>query len=155
MTDNAQLVDVLNDLILINNDRIVGYEKALKGLDGPALDLRNIFTEMAGQSREYVQQLSSEISDLGGEVSDGTTNSGKIYRAWMDIKATFSGDDRQTALNNCEFGEDAAQKAYKDALNDDDTQLSGSVRQLITDQKSKLKVSHDKIKAMRDANKEV
>lgn len=155
MTDNTPQIEFLNDLILINNDRIVGYEKALKGLDASDLDLKNIFIEMADQSREYKQQLASQISDLGGKVSDGTTNSGKIYRAWMDIKATFSGDDRQTALNNCEFGEDAAQKAYKEALSDDDIQFTSSISQLLIDQKSKLKVSHDKIRAMRDANKEL
>jgi hypothetical protein len=33
----------------------------------------------------------------------------------MDVKVSFSGNDRQAILESCEFGEDAAQKAYKDA----------------------------------------
>ncbi len=151
MTTNSELVSSLNDLILINNDRIVGYENAMGEVKGDDSDLKNIFSQMASESKEYKDQLASEVSKLGGEVADGTTNSGKIYRAWMGLKATFSGDDRQTALNNCEFGEDAAQKAYKLALEDDD--VTGDVRNLISEQKAKLKTSHDKIKAMRDANK--
>lgn len=151
MTTNSELVGSLNDLILINNDRIVGYENARDEVEGDDSDLKNLFSQMASESREYKDQLAAEVSKLGGEVADGTTNSGKIYRAWMGLKATFSGDDRQTALNNCEFGEDAAQKAYKLALEDDD--VTGDVHNLISEQKVKLKTSHDKIKAMRDANK--
>ncbi|RZK57408.1 MAG: aldehyde dehydrogenase, partial [Pedobacter sp.] len=56
---------------------------------------------------------------------------------------------RKTILSNCEFGEDAAQKAYKTALTDED--LSANLRTLITDQKASLRVSHDEIKALRDA----
>ncbi len=43
----------------------------------------------------------------------GTTEMGKIYRAWMDVKAVFTGENRHTILSNCEAGEDATQKAYK------------------------------------------
>jgi len=81
----------------------------------------------------------------------GTTTSGKIYRAWMDIKAAFTGKDRQTVLNNCEFGEDAAQKAYRDAEKSED--LLPNARMLITNQKLELKSSHDKVKILRDSEK--
>jgi uncharacterized protein (TIGR02284 family) len=67
----------------------------------------------------------------------------------MDVKATFTGKDRKALLASCEFGEDAAQKAYDAALSSD-AQLSADVRQLIMDQKSSLKKSHDRIKALRD-----
>lgn len=109
---------------------------------------------MVDQSQGLKQDLVAEVSKLGGEVSDGTTNAGKIYRAWMDVKATFTGNDRQTALNNCEFGEDAAQKAYNQALKNEDL-TNHSARQLVSDQKDKLKTSHDIIKGLRDAHKAV
>ncbi|RZJ77190.1 MAG: PA2169 family four-helix-bundle protein, partial [Chryseobacterium sp.] len=78
----------------------------------------------------------------------GTTTSGKIYRAWMDIKAVFTGHDRETVLNNCEFGEDAAQKAYKMALETEG--LSSHLNTLVTEQKADLRTSHDRVKALRD-----
>jgi len=53
---------------------------------------------------------------MGGTLAQGTTASGKIYRAWMDVKAVFTGHDRETILSNCEAGEDAAQRAYTSAL---------------------------------------
>lgn len=141
--------EVLNDLVEINNDRIVGYEKALEELKEGNEDLRTLFLEMIDQSRQYKMALGQEVEVMGEEMETGTTTSGKIYRAWMDVKAVFTGNDRKTVLENCEFGEDAAQKAYKMAL--DDTELSATLRELITEQKAGLRMAHDKIKALRDS----
>ncbi|MBP8067221.1 MAG: PA2169 family four-helix-bundle protein, partial [Pedobacter sp.] len=98
---------------------------------------------------KHKMALATEVQALGEEIETGTTGSGKIYRAWMDVKAVFTGHDRKTVLNNCEFGEDAAQKAYKMALEED--ALSADLRSLITEQKAALRISHDEIKALRDA----
>ena len=123
ITTNDKLVEVLNDLVEINNDRIVGYEKAADETKSVDVDLQAIFHKMADESRKYKSELVEEVTRLGGEPSTGTTNSGKLYRVWMDAKAIFTGKDRQAILENCEFGEDAAQKAYKLALASDAAQL--------------------------------
>ena len=68
----------------------------------------------------------------------------------MDLKATFTGKDRKAILASCEYGEDAAQKAYETALSSD-AELSSEIRQLIMDQKANLRRSHDRIKQLRDA----
>ena len=88
------------------------------------------------------------VTDSDKDVLDETTTAGKIYRAWMDVKATFGGDSRKGVLASCEFGEDAAQKAYKEALEEDD--LSPDVRRIIESQKAILRDAHDRIKMMRD-----
>ena len=151
---NEKLTEVLNDLIRINNDRTTGYEKASEEAKTLDVDLQATFNKMANESRKYVAQLSNEVQRLGGEPATGTTNSGKIYRVWMDVKVTFSGKDRQAILESCEFGEDAAQKAYKAALASD-AEMSAETRQLITEQQSSLKKSHDIIKKYRDAQRVV
>lgn len=145
-TANAE---ILNDLIQINNDRIVGYEKAIEELKSEDADLKSLFVKMIGESHQYKMALATEVQALGEDAEEGTTNSGKIYRAWMDVKAVFTGHDRKTILNNCEFGEDAAQKAYKMALEEED--LAAHLRSLITEQKAQLRMSHDEIKMLRDA----
>ena len=141
--------EILNDLIQINNDRVAGYEKAINELQTEDSDLKSLFVRMVGESHKYKMALATEVQALGDEIEEGTTNSGKIYRAWMDVKAVFTGHDRKTVLNNCEFGEDAAQKAYKMALEEEG--LSADLRSLITDQKAALRLSHDEIKALRDS----
>ena len=149
MATNDKLVEVLNDLIRINNDRIVGYEKAADEAKDIDVDLRAIFTRMSDESRQYAAELTQDVVKLGGDPATGTTSSGKIYRVWMDVKATFSGHNRETVLANCEFGEDAAQKAYELALKSD-AEMSADIRQVITNQKASLKTSHDLIKKYRD-----
>src|ERR1041384_334322 len=103
MEKNNELVEVLNDLIEINNDRIKGYEKASKELSSADVDLKAIFSRMADESRTYTTELAAEVGRQGGDPSTGTTASGKIYRAWMDVKATFSGKDRHAVLESCEY----------------------------------------------------
>ena len=149
MKTTTETAEVLNDLIQINNDRIEGYEKARQELKDEDADLKTLFLNMIGESQKYKMALATEVSALGEDIETGTTNSGKIYRAWMDVKALCTGHDRKTVLNNCEFGEDAAQKAYKSALETEG--LSGNLHTLISDQKVELKRSHDEIKKMRDA----
>ena len=154
METNEKLIEVLNGLIEINNDRVNGYEKAIEETKDLDMDLRAIFRSMANDSSAYSKELSTLVSGLGGTPADGTTNSGKAYRVWMDIKSTFTGHDRQSVLELCEFGEDAAQKAYKEAMASD-AEIDADTRQLITGQQEKLKTSHDLIKKYRDIHKAV
>ena len=150
MENNKKVAEVLNDLIQINNDRITGYERALKELKGDE-DLRGLFMGYIDQSRNLRNALGTEVEVLGEKMDEGTTASGKIYRAWMDVKNMFSGNDRQTVLNSCEFGEDAAQKAYKSALETEG--LPAYIFALVTRQKDELKKAHDEVKALRDQEK--
>ncbi len=144
-----EVIEVLNDLIQINNDRIVGYERAIKELKDKDADLKELFRNMIGESHSNKLALGTEVQALGGDIDTGTTGTGKIYRAWMDVKAIFTGHDRHTVLANCEYGEDAAQRAYGTALATEG--LPAYLRDLISDQQDALRVSHDEIKSLRDA----
>src|SRR6187402_293699 len=138
--------ETLRDLIRINNDRVTGYSKAATQTEEQ--ELQSLFSQLSQQSRQFASELRSLVSDSDNNVTDETTTAGKIYRTWMDVKATFGGDDRKGILASCEFGEDAAQKAYKEALEDDD--LTPGVRVIVERQKATLRQAHDKIKMMRD-----
>lgn len=146
-TDNT--TEVLNDLVEINNDRIIGYERALKELDDKNEDLKTIFLSMIDESRKIKMDLGNEVQVQGATIESGTTASGKIYRAWMDVKAAFTGHDRKAILANCEYGEDAAQKAYKSAIEEED--LPQHIRTMLSEQQEALKASHNKIKQLRDS----
>ena len=141
MEPTQRAIEIVNDLIQINNDRIIGYERAVEELKDNDADLKTLFTSMIDESRQIRMLLGKEVQALGGEMKSGddTTNSGKIYKAWMDVKAVFTGHNRKTVLNNCEFGEDAAQKAYDTALNSD-VDYDTTLRDLIVQQKAALKV---------------
>ncbi|MBO9153783.1 PA2169 family four-helix-bundle protein [Chitinophaga sp. GCM10012297] len=149
MKEQTATTGVLNDLIAIHNDRIAGYQKALKELKAEDSDLERLFTGMISESQDIRETLAAEVRAAGGDVESGTTASGKIYRAWMDVKAAFSGNDRKAVLSNCEAGEDAAQNAYKSALKEDG--LPSYLREVLTSQMQSLRASHDEVKALRDA----
>lgn len=145
-------IEVLNDLIKINNDRIRGYEQALqdlKNVHNPMLqeNLHQLFINFIDQSRQNRNELGNEVQTLGGTMADDTTTSGKIYRGWMSVKAAFTGHDAKSILESCEFGEDAAQKAYHNALSD---KLPAYQEEIVQSQKNMLKMAHDKVKSLRD-----
>lgn len=142
--------EAIADLVEINNDRIAGYEQAASFLEEGDEDLINLFNEMIAQSQQYVHELQPFLD----EHEEGTTVRGKLYRAWMDVKATFSSDDRQTALSSCEFGEDAALKAYNSILEEDDNDLDADVRFLLQTQMRSIKDSHDRIRHLRESESE-
>lgn len=143
-------VEVLNDLIEINNDRVAGFEHASKELAGNDADLKAVFQNLSRESRRYVQELTAAVNRIGGEAETGTSGAGSIHRAWLDVKATFSGHDRKSILEECERGEDAIKKAYKSALNDDNG-LSADLKTLIAQQQAGIINGHDKIKYLRDS----
>lgn len=147
MQNTKETIEVLNDLIQINNDRITGYEKAIKETKPEDDDLKVLYATMIAESHRIKIALATEVQSMGAEVEQGTTTSGKIYRAWMDVKAVFGGHDRHTVLSNCEAGEDAAQRAYRMALEHD---LPTYIRELLIQQQQALKASHDEIKTLRD-----
>lgn len=148
--DHKACIEALNDLVKINNDRITGYQKAIEELNnGENNDLRSLFTRMITESEACKIELKQMIRSYGGDTESGTTAAGKLYRTWMDVKAFFGGGDRATVLKNCEAGEDAAQRAYQMALDDDAVMEQTKV--LIRKQKEQLHRSHDEIKQLRDA----
>lgn len=150
MQQSEKLIEVLSDLTKINNDRIAGYQKALAQTQDA--DLKALFQRMVDESETYVGQLNHELIQGGGKTETSSTTAGKIYRTWMDVKATFTGKDRHSILSSCEYGEDAAQRAYEEALSTD-VPMPYAVRELIVNQKGALKSSHDTIKTYRDMEK--
>jgi uncharacterized protein (TIGR02284 family) len=142
-------VDVLNDLIEINNDRAAGFEKAARDLDDNDTNLQSIFRSSEEESRRFSTELRQCVNQLGGDAEHGKSASGAIHRAWIDVKATFGGDDRESILAECERGEDAIKKAYNDALSNSD--LSPDVASIVSRQQESIIASHNRIKALRDS----
>jgi uncharacterized protein (TIGR02284 family) len=154
MEAHKDLVEVLNDLIRINHDRTEGYHKAVEELKPTDIDLKTMFANMANTSVQYSNALSTEVRNLGGEPAVDSTQSGKLYRVWMDIKSGITARDRKSVLALCEFGEDAALKAYNLAL-ESDAEIPADIRQLIVEQKEAIQSSHDVVKRYRDMHEAV
>ena len=151
METTVKTVDLLNDLIEINNDRVAGFEKVLADINDENADVKQLFQEYASQSREFGQQLTAIVAANAEEVDTGNSVSGTLHRAWIDVKALFGGSDRVSILNEAERGEDAIKAAYKQALESGD--LSGEALSTVSSQAESIKTAHDVIKGLRDASK--
>ena len=147
--ENEKSIDALNELIEINNDRLEGYDTAAKETD--AADLKMLFANMKATSFDNLQELLAEVTRLGGKAEEGTRVTGKFFRAWMDVKAALTGNDRETILNSCEFGEDKALDTYEHVLEDHRESLSSEQLAMVRAQQANLRADHDRIKALRDA----
>ena len=147
--DKKKSIDVLNDLIEINNDRVEGYNTAAK--ETTAADLKLLFGLLSQTSQKCNAELVKEVLKLGAEPVEGTKTTGKFFRAWMDVKAAITGNDRKAILNSCEFGEDEAVNTYRKAMKESSEYLSSEQQTMINQQYSLIKADHDKIRSLRDA----
>lgn len=148
MIKNEDIVDDLNDLVKINNDRIQGYEKAVEDTEDAQLD--DLFRHYIIQSQNFRSQLAEHIVRIDGlAVSDATSTdvSSKVHRAWIDIKAAVTGKDLSTVLSSVEFGENAAVEAYQDAIEKD--HIPAYIKEDLQKQLTELKQAHDKIIALK------
>jgi len=147
--ENEKRIDVLNKLIEINNDRVEGYETAAKETD--SADLKSLFATLQATSDKNLSELRSQVTRLGGTPEEGTRVTGKFFRAWMDVKAALSTNERQTVLNSCEFGEDKALETYEEVLENNSSELTSEELEMIRSQQANLRADHDRVKALRDA----
>jgi uncharacterized protein (TIGR02284 family) len=152
METTQERVEVLNDLIQINNDRVAGFEKVTADIDDANADLKELFRGFAEQSRKNIQQLAALVATSSTtDIETGTSASGKMHRVWIDVKSIFGGSGRESILAEAERGEDAIKKAYQDALTEGE--LFGEAYDIVQSQASGINAAHNQVKALRDAAK--
>lgn len=140
MADENALVKTV---IQVLNDGAKGFPDIGEHLKDPT---KKAYFIEEGQKRA---QYARELQQAAGYSSDtGGTTAGAVHRVWGDLKANLGGGDH-TLLETAEQGEDAAKKAYKEALESSD--VSGPVRAVLQTQQTHINASHDKVKAFRDS----
>lgn len=139
----AEVSEVVKTVIQTLNDGARGFTDIGEHLKSP--ELKTFFLQ-EGQTRG---QFARELEAAAGVSEDvGGTTAGTVHRVWGDLKANLGGGDH-TLLETAEQGEDAAKKAYQEALND--TNLESGVRSVLSRQQPHIQASHDKVKAYRDS----
>lgn len=150
MDNFKKIIEVINDLIRINKDREEGYVKASRELTPAEHNLRGVFERKAQESRNNVMQLQHKAVEVGAQAGEepesGGSITGAIYSVWSDLKRAFSGDDAKAILKSVETGEQAAQKCYCQAL--DDNELPDDVCEVLREQKSHIEESEREIKSL-------
>jgi uncharacterized protein (TIGR02284 family) len=142
---NDDVIDTLNTLIETCKDGEYGFRTSAERVK--STQLREVFTSRAEDCRHGATELQEIVSRLGGKVETGSSVSGTLHRGWVSIKQAVSGDSDQSALNECERGEDAALARYRDAIKKD---LPADIAAVVQRQYEGVKRNHDQIRTLRD-----
>ncbi len=147
-TQTGHVTEVLNDLVKINSDRIIRYQKALdkSNLDS---DLQCVFQKIISESKKHKDQLLKKMDELGITPQDVFAISGQIHRAWMDLCVVFTGSTRKGIMASCLYNEDIIRHAYNAALSTD-LNLFEDIRDLIERQLKTINNISEDIKNCRD-----
>lgn len=142
---------LLNELVETLKDGQKGYADAMTDVEDTSL--KATFKTYAAQRAEYITQIEDQMFKLNlhPDTNEGSSVTGAVHRAWIDLKAALTNKDNKAVLNECERGEDVAVKAYQTALKAQD--LPSTLKSVIEQQYQGVLEAHDKIKALRDASK--
>lgn len=140
--------EVLLDVIKSLQDGQKGFADIGEHLHDEVL--KRYFLAESLKRANFRAELENELHRAGmADVKESGTLAGAMHRAWGDLKAKLSSGDLGL-LETAEQGEDAAKKAYKDAL---EHELPLPIRSLLTEQQAHVNNSHDYVRNHRDALK--
>lgn len=141
--DNTTLVEVLNNIVQINNDRVAGYKTAAE--ETKDVELQNLFAQLLQTSKQNITALESGIQLHGGTPTDSTRLSGKVFRVWMDVKAALTGADHIKILESCIYGELQATDTYEKVLDEYKDTMPDKYITILKMQHQALKADYNKV----------
>jgi uncharacterized protein (TIGR02284 family) len=147
MSDNKNVISVLNDLLENSRDGEYGFKTCAEQVE--TASAKTLFTSRAAGCAEAARELEAAIRQHGGEPASGGTAAGALHRGWVQVKGSVGFDSELAILESCEKGEDAAIARYRKALKEDG--LPADVRALIERQAAGAQKNHDQIRDLRDA----
>jgi uncharacterized protein (TIGR02284 family) len=143
---NDKAVSVLKDLIETCKDGQHGFRTAAE--DAKDAELARVFTEFSSQRTTFIGELQDRVRSLGGNPDESGSVSGSLHRGWIDLKSAMSSNEPHAVLAECERGEDAAVKSYREALEEN---LDPITRGIVSRQYASVQAAHDRVKQLRDS----
>ena len=143
--DRDEIIETLNGLIETSRDGEDGFSACADNVRNAVLQI--YFAEKAERCREGAEQLEEIVREMGGPARSGSILGG-AHRFRVNIRSAIAGMDDDAILAECERGEDAAQRAYEEALNQP---LPVDVRRIVFRQYAEVKTNHDRVREMRNA----
>lgn len=144
---NSDVISVLNDLIQTSKDGEEGFRTCAEDAEQRDVQFKSMFEERSRGCAEAASELQELVRALGGEPIKHGSVSGSMHRQWLNIRSLITGKDDEAVLNECERGEDAAVKTYRDALQKD---LPANIRLVVERQYQGVLANHDRVRSLRD-----
>lgn len=144
--DDIKTIGLLNNLIIVNNDRIEGYEMAIEETEEN--DLKLLFSQFIQTSVKCKSELLSEVRRLEAEAFISDRRIASFFTTWTEVKSALNSKNRKVILDACEEGENVVKKNYEDTIRDHGTDLSINELAMLKNQYMDLKNDHDRVEAM-------
>jgi uncharacterized protein (TIGR02284 family) len=143
-TENKEVISVLNELIETCKDGEKGFASAAE--KAKESSLKSLFTKYSSQRAQYATELQSFVAQLGGDASSSGHAAASLHRGWIGLKEALSKDEDKALIDECEAGEDAAMKAYQNAIS---KPLPTTVQSLVQKQFSGVQEAHGVIRDLK------
>ncbi len=111
---SSDVASVLNGLIETAKDGEQGFKTAAEKVKES--DLKTLFLKYSAQRAAYAQELQAAVSELGEKPAEHGHVTGGLHRGWINLKEALSKNEDKAIIFEAESGEDAAKKAYAEAL---------------------------------------
>jgi uncharacterized protein (TIGR02284 family) len=123
-----------------------GFRTAAEGLQDP--QVKSLFQQYSRQRADMAREIQSEVRRLGGDPEVAGTFAGAAHRGWINITSIVSGKDDGSIIAEAERGEDAAKRAYEEALR---APLAAQTLALVREQSMKIHDAHDRVRSLEKA----
>jgi len=138
--------EALQVLLQKNYDAEKGFKKAITKTENDSL--KEFLKRQAVKHNRFATELDREIRSLNEHPKEEGSFTGKLSRAWMDIKVAVSGNQDEAILEECVRGEKDSAKEYEEAL--DENNFPPHLEEVLKKQLSDIKTMIAEVKSMED-----
>lgn len=140
MINSDNNIEALEELLEKNKDAHKGYKQAAKLVQDDSASLNSYFQHQATQRERFSTELETCIRSCGREPNESGSMAASAHRAWMSLKDTFSANDAQSILAECERGDEAAVNEYEEKIRENsfDPSIETKLRSQVNDIRSAL-----------------
>ena len=92
MSDNKQVVSVLNDLLENSRDGEYGFKTCAEQVE--TASAKTLFATRAAGCAQAARELEAMIVQYGGKPADGGTTAGALHRGWVQAKGAVGFDSK-------------------------------------------------------------
>lgn len=141
---NDKVTSVLNGLIETAKDGEQGFRRATEHAKDS--NLKSIFSRYASQRASYVQELQTLVAGLGDKPAESGHIAGALHRGWLSLKEAVAKDEDKALIDEAEAGEDAAMKAYREAVG---STLPSNISSVVQQQYAGVQEAHSVIRNLK------
>jgi uncharacterized protein (TIGR02284 family) len=145
---NQEIIDAIRTLIQVNEDRIQGYESAMK--ESKEADLKSNFFRFIQSSRRSKTQLVRVLVQSGAAPVREFRQNGRFYGMLRNLKAAIRGRDRLSIFRCWENVEDLVAEMYERISQYEGFDGSSDYAGIIGSQRSVLEADRNKVRVFRE-----